>query len=56
MLWYVIEALVSAAFDTVLGQIEIHLPKWVHQLTIGVLFLGSILLLADQIFEIKWPW
>ena len=51
-----IDTLVSAAFDTGLGLIEIHAPKWVYKLTLALIFFVSVLWLADEIFEISWPW
>ncbi len=53
-LWILIEAIFGAALDTGLGKIELHFPKWVHTFTIMTLFIGSIALLADEVFDLGW--
>ena len=54
LLWFAIDFFVDAAINAGLGQIEIHLPKWAFILFTAILFVGAILLLADDFFESGW--
>ena len=56
VLWLALETLVRAAFDAGLGAIEIHAPTWVYKLTLAIVFLVAALSLANEFFDIPWPW